>query len=425
MGLCRLGAILLFLAVGAGQAAAQGSTVLVTRVDGPITPVSADHLLEGVERAEQEGHVAIVVELDTPGGLDDSMREIVQAFLNARVPVVVYVSPSGARAASAGTFVTMAAHVAAMAPGTSIGAATPVDLGGGEITDKIINDAVAFAVSVAEVRNRSTEFAETAVREGRSITATEAVEEEVVDLIAGDLAGLLQAIDGREVELGGGASVRLETVGAEEVRYEMGALRRILERLADPNLAFLFLSVGTLAILYELANPGMGLGGIMGVILLILGFFALAVLPFNLAGIALLVLAAGLLAAELFVPGVGVFAAGGAIALVLAGIFLFEGSLAVSPTVLWPVAVVVGLGSLLAGRLAWRARRAPALLGEVALQGRTATVETAVGQTGQLLLDGAWWTARSRGRPLRPGDTVEVVGMEGLELIVEPREAES
>lgn len=419
MGRIALAVMMLWwLALGAS---AQGETVLVTTVDGPITPVVADHLLDGVERAVAENHPAYVVLLDTPGGLDQSMRDIVQSFLNAPVPVVVYVSPAGARAASAGTFITMGGHVAAMAPGTSIGAATPVDLGGGEITDKIINDAVAFAVSVAETRGRNSEFAEAAVREGRSVTATEALEENVVDLVVPDLPTLLEEVDGREVQLTSGATITLETAGAETISYEMGFSRRILERLADPNLAFLFLSLGTLAIVYEVANPGMGLGGIMGVIMLILGFFSLAVLPFNLAGAALLLLAGALFVAELFVPGVGVFAAGGSIALVLGGIFLFEGSLAISPAVFVPVAAVVGLGTMFAGRLAWRARSAPSVSGEGALIGTVTEVRNADGTTGQALVQGAWWRLRSE-HDLEPGQVVEVVGMDGLELIVEPRE---
>jgi membrane-bound serine protease (ClpP class) len=423
--------LLVIVAVGAwlaalpGQARGQASTVLLTRIDGTVTPVIADHLADGVAAAERDGHAAYLVELDTPGGLDTSMREIVKAFLGADIPVIVYVTPSGARAASAGAILSFAAHVAAMAPGTTIGAATPVALQGGEISDKVINDAAAFAESVAAQRGRNTEFAIDTVREGRAVPAAEALRLDAVDLLAADRAELLGKLDGRSVTVASGNTVTLRTAGAATVEQDFGLFRRLLQLLADPNLAFLFLSLGTLAIVYELANPGVGFGGIAGAIFLILGFFALSVLPINLVGVLLLALAAALFVAELFVPGVGVFAAGGAVALVLGGLFLFDGAVRVDPAVLIPVALVVGAGSVLAGRLAWRARRAPSVSGREGLLGRQVTVRTADGPTGQVLLDGAWWTARSRGAPLAPGQTVRVVDLDGLELIVEAKEEPS
>jgi membrane-bound serine protease (ClpP class) len=408
-----------------GAATAQAPTVLVTRVDGTITPVIADHLVDGVQRAERDGHAAYLVELDTPGGLDTSMREIIKAFLGADVPVVVYVTPSGGRAASAGALITMAANLAAMAPGTTIGAATPVDLQGGETSDKVLNDAAAFAETVAAQRGRNKQFAIDTVREGRAVTAEEAVRLDAVDLLAASRAELLAELDGRSVRVANSNTVTLRTAGATVVEQDFGVFRRLLQLLADPNLAFLFLSLGTLAIIYELANPGIGFGGIAGAIFLILGFFALSVLPINLVGVLLLVLAAALFVAELFVPGVGVFAAGGTVALVLGGLFLFDGSVRIDPAVLVPVALVVGGGSVLAGRLAWRARRAPSISGREGLLGRQVTVRTADGATGQVLLDGAWWTARSRGAPLTSGQTVRVVDLDGLELIVDPEEGTS
>jgi membrane-bound serine protease (ClpP class) len=408
-----------------GAATAQGSTVLVTRVDGTITPVIADHLADGVAAADRDGHAAYLVELDTPGGLDTSMREIIKAFLGAHVPVIVYVTPSGARAASAGALITMAANVAAMAPGTTIGAATPVALQGGEISDKVLNDAAAFAETVAAQRGRNTRFAIDTVRKGRAVTATEAVRLDAVDLLAAGRAELLDKLDKRSVRVASGDTVTVRTADAALVEQDFGLVRRLLQLLADPNLAFLFLSLGTLAIVYELANPGVGFGGIAGAIFLLLGFFALSVLPINLVGVLLLALAAALFVAELFVPGVGVFAAGGTVALVLGGLFLFEGSVRIDPAVLLPVALVVGGGSVLAGRLAWRARRAPSTTGREGLLGRQVTIRTSDGATGQVLVDGAWWTARSRGAPLAPGQTVRVVDLDGLELIVDPKEERS
>ncbi|HEV3495016.1 MAG TPA: nodulation protein NfeD, partial [Actinomycetes bacterium] len=248
----RLLAVALFgvgwLLAWPAAAAAQAPSVLVTRVTGPITPVVADQLASGVQEAERGGHQALLVELDTPGGLDSSMREISQAFLNAPVPVVVYVTPSGARAASAGAIITFSAHVAAMAPGTTIGAATPVDLQGGEISDKVVNDAAAFAEAVAAERGRSTEFAVDTVRKGRAVTADQAVRLDAVDLVAADRASLLEQIDGRRVELAPGTTVTLQTAGADLVEHRLSWTRSLLGWLADPNLAFLFLSIGTLAV---------------------------------------------------------------------------------------------------------------------------------------------------------------------------------
>lgn len=415
-----------WLAALAAGARAQGPTVLVTTVDGAITPVIADHVEEAVGLAQDEGHAALVVELDTPGGLDTAMRDIVQSFLSSRVPVVVYVAPAGGRAASAGAIITFSAHIAAMAPGTAIGAATPVSLQDSEeVGDKIVNDAAAYAEAIAQLRGRNVEFAIDTVREGRSAAAEEAVEIGAVDLLAESREQLLAAIDGRTVELVDGARVTLRTTGAEQVSFEMGLFQRILQRLADPNLAFLFLSLGTLAIIYELANPGIGAGGIVGVVLIVLALFSLAVLPVNSAGVLLLALSAALFVAELFVPGIGVFAAGGVVCLLLGGIFLFRGSVEVDPAVLYPVGILVGGGVILAGRLAWRARRAPVVSGREALMGRPGRVGHTDGTTAQILVDGTWWKARSEGGPLHEGQRVRVLGIEGLELLVEPEEVSS
>jgi membrane-bound serine protease (ClpP class) len=248
------------------------------------------------------------------------MREIIQAFLGAEVPVVVHVTPAGARAASAGALITMAAHVAVMAPGTTIGAATPVDLQGGDISEKVVNDAASFAESIAAQRGRSRQFAVQAVREGRSVTAEEARRLDVVDLLARDRGSLLRSLDGGRVAVGPDGTLTLRTADASVVEHDMGPLRVLLQALAHPNLAFLFLSIGTLALIYELASPGMGLGGVIGVIMLSLGLVALSVLPVNLAGLLLLGLAAALFVGEVLtggaaaVRGVGPGLTGGAVA---------------------------------------------------------------------------------------------------------------
>ena len=416
MAAAALAAVISGLPSASAQA---GPTVLLAPIDGQITPVVADHIADAVEEAESGDHRALVVTIDTPGGLDVSMRDIVQSFLNAKVPIVTYVSPEGARAASAGTFIAMAAPVAAMAPATSIGAATPVDLGGGEITDKVINDAAAFAISVAERRERDVEFAEAAVREGTSITASEAVERGVVDLVAQDLDELLAAVDGLDAGLTGN-DVEIDTEGAAVERFELGVLRSVLGRIADPNLSFIFLSLGTLAVIYEAANPGLGLSGIVGAILLILAFFALSVLPVNAAGIALLVLAIGLFVAELFVSGLGVLAAGGAIALVLSGIFLFDGTLAVSPLVIVPSALVLLLGSIVAGRAIVGTHRRPLASGAETMVGRVVDITPIDDARGRTFVDGAWWEVRTDGRPVT--GRMRVVEVRGVYLFAEPEE---
>ena len=404
------------------SAAAQTDSVMLVEVDGAITPVIAAHLADAVEDATEAGAV-LVVSMDTPGGLDTSMRDIVQTFLNSSTPVIVYVEPEGARAASAGTFIAMGAHVAAMAPATSIGAATPVGLESGETaSDKVINDAVAFAISVAERRGRDVEFAEDSVRDGASVTATEAVERNVVDLVADDLGDLLAQVDGMTVDTASG-EVTLRTAGAVVERVEMSTFRNILSVIADPNIALLFISIGTLAVIYEAANPGMGFAGIAGVIALLLGFFALSVLPVTSAGIALLILAMALFIAEIFVPGVGVFAAGGTIALILAGLFLFDGPVSVSMPVLWPTALVLGAGSAYAGRAVVKARLRPPTTGISTLLGRQVTVVES-GQGGwSAFLDGTWWTVVPATDDLADGLVAEVRAVDGLRLIVEPKES--
>jgi membrane-bound serine protease (ClpP class) len=260
------------------------------------------------------------------------------------------------------------------------------------------------------------------VRDGRSITADQAVELGVVDLIARDVNVLLEEIDGQTVIMADGRQLIMDTAGGGAETYDPGFFRSLLLIIADPNLAFLFVSLGTLAVIYEVANPGLGLAGIIGVILLILGFFALSVLPITVAGGALLILAAGLFIGELFVPGIGVLAAGGTLSLIVGGLLLFEGPFGIRPIVLWPVGLVMGVGAMLAGRLTWQARRAPPASGATALVGRKTVVATGGGRTGQAFIEGAWWQIRSRTGDLIEGRPVTVVANEGLELIVQTEE---
>lgn len=413
--------------LGTDGAAAQGSAdaaarpVLATRLAEPITPVIADHLADGIERAEDEGHGLYLVELDTPGGLDSAMRDIVQSILAAEVPVAVYVSPAGGRAASAGAVITLSAPVAAMTPGTTIGSATPVTAEGEEVNDKVVEDAAAYSEELARLRGRNTAFAVDMVREGISSTAQEAVDEGVVDVLADSRADLLDRIDGTSVTVAD-EQVTLRTAGSEVDEQDLGVARRILQWLSDPNLALILLSIGTLGIVYELASPGIGAGGFVGVAALVTGLFALSVLPVSIVGLLFLLVAAGLFVGELFAPGVGILAGLGSASLVLAGLFLLaedDPSVQVSLLTVVPTAAVMFGAVLLAGRLALRARAAPTA-DEEKLAGERATVRR-TGDTPQVFVEGAWWRARTDpDRPLSEGDEVRVLRRDGLDLVVEP-----
>jgi len=411
-------------AVLASGASAQEGSVLVTTVTGAITPVIADHLRDSIALADERNHSALVVQLDTPGGLDTSMREIVQAFLDSPVPVIVHVAPPGARAASAGAIIAWAAHVAVMAPGTNIGAATPVDLQGGEVNDKAVNDAAAYVEELARLRGRNPEFAVEAVRDGRSVGASDAVSLGVVDLVAEDIDDLLTALDGRAVELASGEVRVLRTAGTAATEYDMTWVRRVLQRIADPNLAFTFLSLGSLAIVYEVAHPGVGAGGVLGAILILMSLFALSVLPVNSVGAILLLLAGVMFIIEIFIPGIGVMAAGGTVALLLGGLFLFQrrSGIGIDLAVLIPSVVVAGVGTIALGRLAFHTRNRPNITGEGALIGRPGVVRSTDGTVARVVVDGVWWKARTFGPALRLGAPVRVIDVDGLELVVEPEE---
>jgi membrane-bound serine protease (ClpP class) len=403
-------------------AAQANNSVLVTEATGVISPVLADHLEDAVEQAAANGHDALVVRLDTPGGLVASMRDIVQTFLGAEIPVIVWVAPSGAGAASAGYIITTAAHVAVMAPGTNIGAATPVDMEGGEVNEKVLQDSVSYARELAEHRDRNVTFAEEATRDGRSVGATEALDLGVVDLIAADLDTLLEEADGATVTIGQDDQATVTTADATVVEYEMTTARRILQALADPNLAFIFLSIAPLAIIYDVASGGVGAGLVVGGILLILALFSMQVLPVSFAGVALLLIAIALFVTEAFVPGIGAAAAGGTVALVLSGLFLFPDAtgVGVDLAVLIPTAVVAGLASLGVAFVARRTWKSRATTGTEAYVGRMAEVRQADGRAGQVFFDGALWRARSVGGDLHVGDEVRVVDQDGLTLIVDP-----
>ncbi|MBP2679959.1 MAG: Nodulation efficiency protein NfeD, partial [Deltaproteobacteria bacterium] len=326
-----------------------GKEVLVATIAAPIGPVTADYLSSIIARAEEEDAALVVVELDTPGGLDSSMREMVQAILKSRVPVAVYVSPQGARAASAGVLITLAADVAAMAPGTNIGAAHPVNMGGGAMDNtmskkvvdntmsrKVENDAAAYARSLAAGRGRNVDWAESAVRESASLSEKDALEKNVVDLVAASLPDLLARIDGREIRKGD-RTVTLRTKGAPVIRVPMGLRHRILSALANPNIAYILLMIGIYGIYFELASPGAVLPGVVGGICLLLGFYALQTLSANYAGFLLILLSLLLFFLELKIQSHGALAIGGIVAMALGSLMLFRESADPYVRVSWTV----------------------------------------------------------------------------------------
>lgn len=409
-------------------------------IDGAITPASADLLRDAVADAEAEDAAALLVILDTPGGLIESTRSIVKQVLGSEVPVVVYVAPEGARAGSAGVFLTLAAHVAAMAPGTNIGAAHPVSAGGGdigggaqeseggreELERKVVNDAAAFARSIAERRGRNAEWAARAVTESVSIPATQAVRERVIDLVAANESELLQAIDGRQVRLASGDAA-LRTAGARVVEVERGWRYAVLDVIASPNVAFVLMILGMYGLFFELANPGAIVPGVIGGISLLLALFAFQALPVNHVGLLLLLLALVLFLAEIKVVSHGILTIGGAVAFVLGATMLFESpesALRVSWGVIVPaLAVTVGFfGFALAAAL--KARRAAPTTGSEGLIGRTAVVRAPFERDaaspdfrGKVMVHGELWNAIADA-PVPRGAPVEVLGADGLTLRV-------
>lgn len=421
LSLCGLMLALLAVAPAAAQTTA-APPVLVVRLDGALSPVTANVLISAVDEAEARGAAALLVEVDTPGGLVTSMREVVQRFLNAQVPILTYVTPNGARAASAGMLIVLSGNVAAMAPTTTIGAATPVTIDGGQVGDKIVNDAASYAEAVAEARDRNVEFARSAVEVGESITATQAAEQGVIDLTAPNRLTLLAQVDGTPVVLGDGSTETLGLAGAPVEELERSVTSSVLELVVDPNLTFVLLALGTLALLVEFANPGIGAGGITGVILLLLAGFSLSLLPTTLVGLLLLLLAAGLFIGELFVPGTGVMAAGGSLALVIAGLFLFDDAsgLTISQPVLLGVAGAVLIASTALAVAVRNAQALPYRLDDEQLLDEVVEVVVAHGDQGQAMVNGERWHVRTDDPPLEKGMLVRILERHGLTLLVEP-----
>jgi membrane-bound serine protease (ClpP class) len=419
------GVVLLALGL-AGCAASidQKGAVHVVTVDGTINPVMAGYVEGAIGTAEKSDAAAVVLRLDTPGGLDTSMRDIVQRIESSRVPVITYVWPVGARAASAGTFITMAGNVAAMAPNTAIGAAHPVGSSGedipGTLGDKITNDAAAYITGIAKLRGRNADWAERAVRQSISADEEDAVKLNVVDLVAPDLPSLLTAVDGRSVELPSGPAT-LNVARAPVVENNMTLVQQFLLILSDPNIAFILLSVGLAAIAIEFLHPGFILPGVAGSIALLLAFFSLGTLPVNWAGVLLILLAFALFVAELFVAGFGVLGIGGIVSLILGGLLLTSTSnpeFQVSRWLIYGWAFVIGAFFLMIVSTILRMRRMPSVTGAQALIGRVAVTRSPLEPDGQVFLQGERWLATAEDGPVPEGERVVITGVRGLHLSV-------
>lgn len=392
------------------------------KVQGVIDPVTVSYIKGAVKKAEAD-YEALILEIDTPGGLDESMREIVKAELNSKVPVVVYVHPRGARAASAGVFITYASHLAAMTPGTNIGAAHPVGLGGEapkELAEKAVNDAAAYIKSIARERERNEEWAEKAVRKSLSITAEEALRQGVIEVLANDLDELLRKADGRRVKVGKNL-IQLSVEKARIDYYPMSWIQKFLHALANPNLAYILLVIGFYGIIYEMANPGFGFSGIGGALCLILAFYSFQILPVNLAGLALIIFALILFAAEAMTPTFGVLTAGGVISFILGSLMLIETPLPELRVSLWtiiPTALVTFAFVFLAVRAVVRTHKRKSLTGAEGMVGLEGEARTRLNPTGQVFVHGEIWQAESIEGVIEKGEKVEVIGAEGLKLKV-------
>jgi membrane-bound serine protease (ClpP class) len=409
------------VAQAAAQPEAAAAPVWVTEAKGIIDPALASYLVKTMEDAAEARAAALVIELDTPGGLDTAMRDIIQAELDAPIPIVFYVYPQGARAASAGVYILMGSDVAAMAPQTNLGAATPVAIGG-EMDEvmkaKVTNDAAAYISGLATNHERNAVWAERAVRESVSLTAEEALQQNVIEFVAPDLPALLEAMDGYVTVPKG---LTLQTAGAPVEEVGMGWIQRFLHAIANPDIAYILLTVGVLGIIAEFSTPGFGGAGIGGAIALLLAFYSFQVLPVSLVGIALVVLAMILFVAEIFIQSNGVLGIGGAAALIAGGFLLFDTS-ASFLKVSWPVVIAVAVVALLfflfVIMAVARARRRPVAVGAETLVGATGVAISPISPLGQVRLRGETWKARAEGEDLSRDERIEVIRTEGLTLVV-------
>jgi membrane-bound serine protease (ClpP class) len=409
--------------------------VHVGRIEGVINPVTAQYVDRVISQAEREGARAIVFTIDTPGGVIGPTFRITTRFLNASVPVMTYVSPSGGRAASAGTFITMAGHIAAMAPATNIGAAHPVDATGGNIEgdlgEKVLNDTVAEAQKIAIARERNADWAEDAVRDSVSVRDDEAVKLDVVDFVAQNIPDVLRQAHGRSVEVSG-QRVTLDVAGAATQPADPNPIERFLHIIVDPQIAILLFTLGTYGLIFELSNPGLILPGIVGVLAIVLALFAFGTLDANAAGIALIVFATILFIAEIKVVSHGLLTAGGIISLIFGAILLFPPwiptlpglRLTVEPGIIAAIVGVTGLFFLLIFRAALRMRQLPVVSGAEALRGALGTAETDLDPSGVVRVGGEPWSAAVAAGRVAKGQRVRVRRVDSVRLIVEAAEGE-
>lgn len=424
-------AVLLLAVSSIANVMAAGPSVDVITIKGTINPVLVDYVKQGIDHAEESGAQALIIQLDTPGGLDQAMRDIVQLIVSSRVPVVVYVSPSGARAASAGVFITMSAHVAAMAPNTAIGAAHPVAIGEeGEaqmsetMEEKVLNDAAAYIRSIAEAHGRNMDWAEKAVRESVSATEREALELNVIDMIAPDVETLVAQLDGRQVTLINEQQVTLHTQDASINYIPMGTVAKFLYTIADPNIAYILLSIAMLGIMAEIFNPGLIFPGVVGGICLLLAFYSLGVLPVNYAGVLLIVLAFGLFIGEVLTAGIGFLLIGGIISLVIGSLILFQGApplFRIDPWLMTLVIILLAAAFFFIINRAVAIHRKQAKTGREGLLGQIATVKESLNPSGYVFIKGERWLAISEEGLVKAGEEVIINKVEGLTLYVSRR----
>ena len=419
----------LTLSGGAAAAAGTGPVFDVVTINAAITPPISEYIVQSIDEAAKSGAEGVIVRLDTPGGLDLAMRDIAKGILNAPIPVIVYVAPSGARAASAGLIITIAAHIAAMAPGTNIGAAHPVGIGIGGGMDKTMsakveNDAVAYVRGIAKQRGRNEDWVEKAVRKSESIPAEQALRLNVIDFVAADMSQLLAQADGREVSLPGGGKKVLRTKGATLNEKKMGTRQKVLSALSDPNIAYILLLIGLAGLYFEFSTPGAILPGVIGGISLILAFFAMQTLPVNYAGVALIIFSIILFIAEIKVVSHGILTIGGIVSLVIGSLMLFQApdpALRVSWRVMIPAVTIVSLFFVAVIAIAIKAQLRRPLGGREGLTGVEGRAVTDVSGEGKVLIRGEYWDALSD-VPVVKGTKVRVIGVEQLKVRVEPIE---
>jgi len=430
----RFGYILLTVAVlvmafVSSRASADIPNIEVLQVKGTIVPVVADYIERGISQAESKGSTACIIELDTPGGLLSSTEEIVQRILGAKVPVIVYVSPHGSWAASAGTFITIAAHTAVMAPGTSIGGAHPVSVGEEmpeEVGKKVTEYSSAWIRSIAEMRGRDPAQAELAVRESKSFTAAEALEANLIDFQADDLESLISQIDGRKVTLASGEEVVIDTSGYMLTRNEMNGIERLLHVISDPNIAYILLSLATIGLITEISNPGMIFPGVAGGISLLMAFYSLGVLNAYWAGVFLILLSFGLFVAEIYTPTFGVLTAGGLTSLVIGSLVLFSHTspaLEVNRGLIAGVTIVVAAFVIFMIGAIVRGQRRQVATGAEGLIGAAGVAQTVLDPKGTVLIEGERWTAMVDSGKVKPGEDVIVTKVDKLKLVVTKNEA--